>query len=501
LSDIDKKIASGAAWMVAFKLIDRGLGLISTVVLARLLAPDDFGLVAMATVIIAALQLLVAFSLDVPLIQNPHAGRAQFDTAWTINLLFGLGAAAIVALLGHPAALYYSDARLEAVVYVLAAGFAIQALGNIGPVTFRRDMRFDQEFKFLLAKRVALLLVTIPLAFWLRSYWALVAGQLLGAIIGVALSYQASSYRPRLSLAARVELFHASKWLMLNNLTHFLNVRSAEFIIGRLLGAQSLGYYTIAYEVATLPTTELVAPINRAAFPGYAQLAGDLPQLRRSFLSVISMIALFALPAGIGIVVVADLMVPAVLGDKWLAVVPLLQVLSVYGVIQALQTNISYIYLATGRMHMIAVVGGCQFLLLLACLIPGMLLWGVQGAAWGYLLSVVLMIPVNQILLVRCMELSARTLGASLLRPLLASLLMGGAVYLFKGVLPAAHGSGGFLLALLACVALGAVVYMGASYLLWRGAGRPAGAEQVVLSKIVAAVRRAGGKLGWQGQA
>lgn len=496
VNDINRKIATGAAWMVAFKLIDRSLGIVSTIVLARLLLPADFGVVAMATVIIAAMQLLVAFGFDVSLIQNPKAGRAQFDTAWTINLAFGLLAAALIAALGPPAALYYRDPRLEAVVYALAFGFAIQAFANIGPVTFRRDMNFRKEFNFLLAKRLALLGVTIPLAFWLRSYWALVAGQLLGTFISVLLSYRASSYRPRLSLAARGELFHHSKWLMLNNLTYFLNTRSAEFFVGRMLGAPALGVYTIAYEVATLPTTELVAPINRAAFPGYTKLAGDLDQLRRSFLNVIGMIALFGLPAGIGIAAVADVMVPAVLGERWLSAVPLMQLLAVYGALQALQTNITYIYMALGRMHLVGLLGLAQYLLLVLGLLIGMGSCGLAGAAWAFVASTVLMLPVNKWLLNRCLQLPLRALLAQVWRPLVAALLMAAALYAFKRALPVAHGTTGLLATLLACVVLGGLLYAAACEALWRSAGRPAGAEQVVRQKLFAVWQRLCRKVG-----
>ena len=492
MKDIDSKIARGAAWMVAFKLIDRSLGLISTIVLARLLVPADFGLVAMAMVLIAALQLLIAFSFDVPLIQNPNAGREHFDTAWTFNVMFAALAAGVLCVLAHPAAGFYNDARLEMVVYLLALGFAIQGTANIGPVIFRREMRFDREFKFLLAKRMATVVVTIPLAFWLRNYWALIAGQLLSAVVTVVLSYVVSDYRPRFSLRAKVELFHSSKWLMINNVLQFLNGRASEFLIGRIAGAQSLGFYTIAFEVSTLPTTELVAPINRAAFPGYAKVAADLDQLRSSFLNVIGMIALFALPAGIGIAMVADLMVPAVLGWKWQPVVPVMQVLAVFGVIQALQTNISYIYLATGRLQVIASLGLLQFVLLVACMVPGVMRWGVDGAAWAFLISTILMIVPNQLLLARYLQLSATAFARHLLRPLAAGLLMAAAVWVLKLSVDLPHETPAYLAMLLACVAAGALTYGVSLYALWTLAGKPAGPEQFAFGKVQALLARAG---------
>jgi lipopolysaccharide exporter len=496
LNEIDKKIAKGAAWMVAFKLIDRGLGLLSTLVLARLLIPADFGLVAMATVLIGALQLLVSFSFDVPLIQNPDAGRDQFDTAWTFTVIFSVICGTLLAFLAIPASHFYREPRLEAVVYFLALAFAVQGFANIGPVVFRREMRFDREFKFLLAKRITSLVVTIPLALSLKNYWALVIGQLFGAFASVALSYIVSSYRPRFSLRAKVELFHSSKWLMINNLFQFLNGRGAELLIGRFAGTQTLGVYTIASELATLPTTELVAPINRAAFPGYAQSALDTTKLRGNFLNVMSMIALFALPAGIGIAVIADLLVPAVLGPQWLAAIPLMQVLAIYGVLQALQTNIGYVYLSLGEPKIITLINGLQVLILIALLIPGIQYAEAIGAAWAFLASIVFIIPINHVFLWKRLQVGTRQICANLIRPFIASLIMGFLVWLLKVTLDVQHGTVTYLLlALLFTVSTGVLIYTLVLYGLWRISSQPPGPERLCFSQIETVLQRFGIKV------
>lgn len=500
MSDIDRKIAVGAAWMVAFKLIDRSIGLVSTIVLARVLLPEDFGLVAMAMVLIGALQVLISFGFDVALIQNPHAGRDQFDTAWTLNVVFTSACALVLALLGPAAARFYQEPRLAVIVYLLAGGFALQGMANIGPVIFRREMRFDQEFKFLLGKRLSTFLITIPAALYFRNYWALIIGQLAGISLSVALSYYMSDYRPRWSLAAKLELFHSSRWLVLHNLFQFLNSSAAQFVIGRVTGAQALGVYALASEIATLPTTELVAPINRAAFPGYAKAAGDLVQLRNSFLKVIASIAIFALPAGVGIVVVADILVPAVLGWHWQAAVALIQVLAVYGVIQALQTNIGYVYLALGKLRLLTIVEGIQCLVLLVLMLVLLRRFGVAGAAWAFLGTVLLMIPVNQVLIARCLQLTLLQFGACLLRPALASVAVGASVLLLKHMLVLRPATLDYVLALLGCVATGAVVYVAAMYALWRGAAQPDGAERYFFLKVQTMLLRAGIRVRLVGQ-
>lgn len=486
MSDIDRKIAVGAAWMVAFKLIDRSIGLVSTIVLARVLMPEDFGLVAMAMVLIGAMQVLISFGFDVALIQNPNAGRDQFDTAWTLNVLCTGACAVLLVLLGPAAAAFYSEPRLAGVIYLLAGGFALQGMANIGPVIFRRDMRFDQEFKFLLGKRLSTFLITIPAALYFRNYWALIIGQLAGTGLSVALSYWMSEYRPRLSLAAKGELLRSSRWLLLHNLFQFLNSSAAQFVIGRYTGAQSLGVYAVASEIATLPTTELVAPINRAAFPGYAKAAGDLAQLRSSFLNVIASIAIFALPAGVGIVLVADLLVPAVLGWHWSAAIALIQVLAVYGVIQALQTNIGYVYLALGKLRLLTTIEGIQFAVLLALMIPLLQRFGVIGAAWAFLGTMLLMIPVNQVLVARCLQLTWLQFGACLLRPALASAAVAASVLLLKQILVLRPATLDYVLGLSGCVATGALVYVAAMFGLWRAAGQPGGAERFFFLKLEA---------------
>jgi lipopolysaccharide exporter len=495
LTDIDKKIAKGAAWMLAFKMSDKVIGLVSTLVLARMLVPADFGLVAMAMLLINALNLLVSFGFDVSLISNRNAGRDEFDTAWTFTVLFSAGCAAIMALLAIPTADFYHEPRLVVVILVLAVTFVIQGCANIGPVIFRREMRFDQEFKFLLSKRISTVVVTIPLALYMQNYWALVIGQFSGTLLSTIMSYVVSDYRPRFSLKAKVALFHSSKWLVINNLMFFINNNAAQFCIGRISGSQTLGVYSIAAEIASMPTTELIAPINRAAFPGYAKAATDIEVLRSSFLKVISSIALFAIPAGLGILAVADLMVPAVLGWKWLDAIPVIQVLAVYGVIQALQTNIGYIYLALGNLRLITIIAGVQAAVLLVLLIPSVYYWAVQGAAWASLATIVLMIPVNQALIARCLKLSPTEFGKRLVRPLLAGLAMAGVLMLVKQTFTLEPVTLDYVLALLFCVAVGAVVYGTTIFVLWRLAGAPEGPEHFVVLKLEQLLAKVGIKL------
>ena len=468
MKNVGQKMAKGAAWMVFFKFTERSIGLISTIILARLLIPEDFGVIAMAMSIIAILELLGAFGFDVAIIQNQSAERKHYDTAWTYNVLFAIGSALILVLLASSAAVFYNEPRLANIIYFLALGNLIRGFENIGVLEFRKNMTFDKEFKFQLGKKLAGFFTTVPLAFILGSYWALVAGMLMGWSMGVILSYVFHPYRPRFSLAASHELFHFSKWLLITNVFNFVKIRSADFIIGRLSGPQALGLFTISYEISNLPTTELVAPVNRAVFPGYAKISNNMAALQEGFLKVLAMIAIFALPAGVGIAATSEPLVLVVLGPKWADAIPLIQILAIFGVALALQTNTGSLFLALGRPKILAIIGLIHVGLLVPALIALVNYNGSIGAAWGYLVVTLIMLPINYGFVMVYTKLKFIPIISALWRPLIASTVMYFVVNMILNTLGHADKLILNLGYLLLTVSIGAAVYTILMLILWQ---------------------------------
>lgn len=492
MSGLATKLASGAAWMIIARFATRAIGIVSTLILARVLMPEDFGLVAMATSLVALIELLRAFGFDTALIQNQAAARTHYDTAWTFNALFGVGAAMLVCLLAGPAADFYKEDRVVLVMWVLAVGIAMQGFENVGIVDFRKHLQFDREFVFALGSKVAAFVATVGIALWLRSYWALVIGVLVGRTWSLGASFWMHPYRPRFSLAARRELIGFSKWLLLNNALLFLKSRASDFVIGNISGARSLGLFNMSYEISNLPTTEIVMPINRAVFSGYAQIAGDRERLRAGFVNVIAVIGAFAVPAGLGIAATAPLLVPLALGPQWMDAIELIQVLSIYGVLIALQTNTLYVYIALGEPKTASLLNGVHVLLLVPALIVATRSAGAVGAAWACLIVAVVTTPMNLVVLVRRVGLDPRDLLVASWRPLAAASLM----YLVvremvaraDAVLTGSVGLWTTAASLSAAVAAGAATYVVLMAALWLATGRPRGIETEMLDRIASAL-------------
>lgn len=484
------EIARGAAWMVLFKIVDRAVGLVSTVVLARLLVPADFGLVAMAMSVIALLELATAFGFDVALIQRPSPTRDDFDTAWTLNLAIAIGVGALTAALAVPTADFYKEPRLVEVMLVLGAGWVFSGFENIGIVEFRRRMDFRSDFVFMASRRLITFVIGLAAALALRSYWALVIGMIVGRIAGVGLSYAMHAYRPKLSLRSSRALVSFSSGILAVNVLAAVFARVPHFFVGRLYGAQMLGAYTIGSELAYMPSNELIAPINRAVFPGYARLTHDATKLREAYLDVLAVIVLAVLPASVGLAVIADPLVRVLLGLQWLDAVPVIQVLALAGAIAAITSNNGSAFMALGRTRLLPLILAVRLAVMLAMLFLLAPHFGVVGVAYAEVAAFALSPLVGYPPLFRAMRISVRQYFAGFWRPAIASAVMGFGVAKTTELIGPGGGSLATLPQLLAGVAVGVALYLALVSALWLLSGRPRGAEAFALSRAKMLLQR-----------
>lgn len=482
---VNKQMAKGAIWMVFFKFVEKGIGLFSTVILARLLLPEDFGLVAMAMVVVAFIELLRAFNFDVALIQNQDASEDHYNTAWTFNVIAGCFIAVIMVAGANAVASFYNDERLVNIMYVLSIGVFISGFENIGVVAFRKDLSFHKEFVFLLGKKVIGVTMGLTLAFTIGNYWALIGGMVAARFGIVLLSFLVHPYRPKICLKSKAELFSFSAWLLLNNFLFFLNKKLPELIVGKLIGPKLLGLYSVSYEISNMPTTELVAPINRAVFPGYSRLNNDLAALNKSYLDTISYIAFLAIPAACGFAAVAPVLVPVVLGEKWNESIYVMQLLALAGAFITLQTNSGSVFMAIGKPRITTILMTVRLIILIPSFVFMVKAYGLIGAGMAVLIASTIMLPVGLITVCSIMHIKGWLLIARIYRPVISGIVMGLILLFiqksnyFEFILNAG------LVYLLMLVFLGASIYIVSSYFLWFMAGKPDGPESYFAANIL----------------
>lgn len=473
-------VVRSAALTIALRWTDRLLGIVSTLILARLLVPADFGIIAMASLVVILVDTLLDLGVNAALVQNRDTDRHDYDTAWTLRLAQSALAAAVVATAAPLAASYFNDSRVEAVLWVMAMSVLVAGFENIGIVSFQKNMEFGREFRFFFLRRLAGFLVTVSLALLLRNYWAMVFGTLTGRLVGVGLSYWVHDFRPRFSLSRLRALWSFSQWMLVRNLGTYGAQQIDKIILGHRASATTLGAYNLADDIAAMPVTELLAPIGRVLFPAFVNAAADPQELRRRFTLAFGIQMLLALPAGVGLALVAETAVPLLLGPQWLPAVSLLQILALISVATALTHGSGYLLLALGKVRVQALFVWGQFLLLAAMLVivfPDAAAVGIAQARFA--------VAVLAMLLFLAMALDAlpllrlRDLLAAGWRPLLATAVMAAVLAQWP-----APPSLPLALRFFAEVGTGITVYATTMLLLWWFFGTADAPEQYLIDKL-----------------
>jgi O-antigen/teichoic acid export membrane protein len=486
---IGHRVAVGAGWMVALRWIDRLIGVASIAILARLLLPEDFGLVGYAMLVAGLLELVSGTATDAALIRERDADPAFYEAAWTMNVVRGIVLGALMLALARPAADYFRVPDLEAVMLALATLPLLQGMVNVGMVNFRKQLNFGIEFQQVLLARVPATLVTIALAFAWRSYWALVVGTLLRAALAVGLGYWFHPFRARWNFARIPEMFRFSRWMMLQNLASGLNNKVPVFIIGREWNSSVLGFFNMSKELANLSTTEIRAPVRRALFPGLAQLAADPTRLNPALVDATGMLALLTLPIPLGIALVAPNLVPLFLGNQWETIVGMLRPLCIASAAYAIGTNSHLAFVVQNRSHLTAASEFVRLLLVVAAIAVAGIPNGVEGVAWAIAGVSAAMVVADYLVTPRLLGIDARRFVAAVIRPLVASATMCIVVLFADQGLSPANDVAGQALGLARSASLGVATYVVTVLALWRAAGRPEGAEQRLLD-FVAQYRR-----------
>jgi len=487
---IKQQMAHGIAWMTAARMGVRFLGLLSTLVLARLLTPADFGLIALAMSVVKLVETLSEFGFEMPLIQKRDATRDDFDTAWTLNVMLAGIICTLIAVAAPFAASFYSEPRIEAILYFVAAGHFFLAFQNIGTVQFRRQLDFKRDFALQVAQKVCMVAVAIPLAFAVRSYWALVGGIVAGNVAAVIVSYAFLPYRPRFCLKSWRTLFGFSKWIQVSSMLRYLRDRGFVLVMGRALDAGSVGLFSVAKEIGSVANETLIGPINRAVFPGYSRLANDAERLRDAYKSTLGLIALLAVPASTGLAAISNLLVPVALGPQWQTAAPLLTLLALGGATRALSASTASVLYATGQPRQQTLTVAIQAVTLLPMIAAGVIYKGLEGAAWAYLLhSIIVVSPVCYAIVFRTTPIRVSDAWDPLWRPAISAAIMF-AVTKPIAIAWASPETWIALPRLLGVTLIGALVFIGCIALLWQLSGRPEGAEKALLRRIAPRLER-----------
>jgi lipopolysaccharide exporter len=490
MAGIQGKLIKGSLWLAVSRALVNGLAAISTLVLARLLVPADFGLVAVATTLLAVIASITDLSLTQALVRHPNPTATHFSAAWTLNTLRGLLLGIAFAVAGIPTAHLYGDPRLAGVMAALGVGIAMSGLPNPRRVMLQRDLIFWQEFVLNVAEKLAGVIASIVVAYVFHSYWALVVGLLAAQATNVIVSYATLPFRPKPTLAHAKELLSFSVWLTAGQIVDTLNWRFDFLLVGKGLGNSALGYYSVGANLATIPTRETIAPLTKVMFPGFASIQNEPARLATAYQRAQSLITAVALPAGISTALIAEPLVLLTMGERWRPIIFIIQALASISALQTLATLTQSLGIAKGQPRLLFVRSMQMFAIRVPLLVAGMLIDGLRGVVLARVLSGLIAIGFNMYLVRRLIALSVRQQFAPNLRSLISAGVMVLSTLLLMPSLPEGSDAPalGWQIAFTGAAAL--IIYCATMFMMWLAMGRPSGPETEIQHLIQKALAR-----------
>ncbi len=462
---LSQSVVSGVKWNFASQGGQQMAQLLTTLWLARVLMPADFGLVGMAIVVVGLVSLFKDLGTSAAIIQSRETTDELLSTVFWANLAFAAAGTLAIIAAAPWAAMYYREPRVTAVLQVLALNFMISGCSIQQQALFERKLLFAVLAKVEFAGVVCGTVAGIGSAVSGAGLWSLVAQSLTSTCAVSILLWKLSDWRPRLRFRW-AELRRISNYSL--HLTGFGTVnyfaRNADYLlIGRCLGAASLGTYTLAYRIMLYPLQTITTVVSRVMFPVYSRLQDDDARFRAAYLRTAGMIALLTFPLMAGLWLVAERFVLSFFGARWALVIPLVKILAPVGLAQSVVATVGAIYQAKGRTAALMCWGmGSSLLDVLGFLVG--VRWGVLGVATAYAITSLALAVPGFAIPFRFIGLRLPEFAAVLLRPLLASLFMLLAVVVMRVVLAGASN----VAALQALVATGVLAYIGASWLVNR---------------------------------
>ena len=456
---LKNKTMSGMLWVSISNILLKFINFTISVILARLLEPSDFGLVAIALVVVNFFEIFRDLGIGPALIHRKEDQNTASDTAFfifpTVAIIFY-----VVAYFIAPAASgFFREEELEMLIRVLSLTFVIWSFGNLPRTLLTKDLEFKKLVIPQLLPKISYGAVAILMAFQGFGVWSLVGGRLVLEVMSVITIWKAVNWRPTLRFDKKIalELLSYGKHVITATIIIFLISVVDVTFIGRLLGSEELGYYSIAFGISGLFTYQFSMLISQVMFPAFSKMQGDMDKMSAAYLKTLKYLSLIAFPAALGIITVSWYFMEVVYGDKWLPAVAVLQVLCIYGLNKAMLNTTQSLYLASGKPKIMTKINLYQFTIMLILIYPLTVRYGILGTGIAAVIPSTMMVFLTFHEAGKIIDKSFLTIVKNIVPAAVGSLVMFSLVLMLQHFV--AHSSSAMVLVL--SIGMGVISYSG----------------------------------------
>ncbi len=385
----------GFAWVAAAKVSMHGSGVLRVVVLARLLAPHDFGLMGIALVMLSALEVFTEPGLNTALIQRRGVSQLDLDTVFTVGVLRGTAIALFLVILGPWCAAWVGSVESAPIVRSLAVLTVLRGLVNPATAHLTKRLDFRKIFYWNFFEAVAGLSAAVVFGLLYRNVWALVWATMLAQAARTAASYLLCTYKPRLkvdrhSLGA---LTSFGRWVWASNLAIFIGAQGDSALVGKILGASALGLYQVAFRVSSLPRITVTEIVSQVAYPLFCRIQTDRAYLKRIYLKLSVLTLAVNVVFTLLLLGFAERLVWFLLGPTWISASGVLRILAIASLLRSTSVIPGYLLYAAGLPQVNLQITAARAAVILATMYPLSQHYGLIGCGWSALAAAAAMLP------------------------------------------------------------------------------------------------------------
>ncbi len=348
-----KSAFRGGLWFAAFTTVSQSISWCATLVIARMLTPADYGLMDMATILTGYVQIFYEMGVGAAIIQRDEVSDEELSSVFWALFFWGVVLGSLCFLLAYPTVLIFHEPRVYHVTQAVSVLFLLGTTFIVPGTLLKRQLRF-KALGFVLSTSVVIsCLAMVALAYAGAGIWTLIGGNIIRSALTLILVFIVSGWRPKLHFSHAESMAYLRFGLPVvgGNSLGYIYTRAAVFFGGRAFTASSLGYYSLATQLASIPNDKVLSVINSVSYPVFSRMQNDDWEFQRFYLRLSQFVAFIVLPLYAGGIFLAAEIIPWLLGDKWQASVLPFQILCVAFLFSALNSPSNQANTAQGRPH------------------------------------------------------------------------------------------------------------------------------------------------------
>lgn len=383
-----KSATSGVLWSGISQFSTQIYQSVVMIILARLLVPEDFGIIGMAVIFTGLVQTINELGLSASIIQKKDINNSHLSTSFWISVGLGITLFIITIIISTFIADFFNNELVGPVLRFLSIGFILGSFCTVHRSLLQKNIEFKRIAVTEISASIISGIFSIIFALLGFGVWSLVFGSVLNSLVRTVQLWNVCKWRPsmKFDLTSFKELFSFGVHVMGSRFLNYIDMNVDYLFIGKLLSATSLGHYTLAYQLATLPLARISNVITSVTFPTFSIIQDDNSKLRYAYLKIVKYISIVTFPLLAGLIIVAPEFIPIVFGEKWVPMIKPLQILCILGALQSIGTTVGSILLSKGRADI-----QFKWNILTSILLTIAVLIGVRYGITGVAMSITLM--------------------------------------------------------------------------------------------------------------